>query len=167
MENQSLRPTPLAFTQSTITGYNLYADLQHVHMILCLISFDFSNRVFLNIFDGSYYAETQHLSEVLFKYNLEMFYPFHQRWCFQESSLGFFTGTQHVQEALCNILREYSTNHPHGHSFQFHVTHDNSSSKKQNSDLISKGITSPWVEYNDGCAWGCGIHSLLFVIYYF
>ena len=64
MENQSLRPTPLAFTQSTITGYNLYADLQHVHRILCLISFDFSNRVFLNIFDGSYYAETQHLSEV-------------------------------------------------------------------------------------------------------
>jgi len=103
----------------------------------------------------------------LFKYNLEMFYPFHQRWCFQESSLSFFAGTQHVQEALCNILREYSTNHPHGHSFQFHETHDNSSSKKQNSDLISKGITSPWVEYNDGCAWGCGIHSLLFVIYYF
>ena len=44
----------------------------------------------------------------LFKYNLEMFCPFHQRRYFQESSLDFFAGTQHVQEDLCNILREYS-----------------------------------------------------------
>ena len=64
MENQSLRPTPLAFTQSTISGCNLYADLQHVHRILYLILFDFSSRMFLNIFNGSYCAEKQQLSEV-------------------------------------------------------------------------------------------------------
>ena len=34
-------------------------------------------------------------------------------------------------------------------------------------NLISEGTTSLWVEYNDGCAQGCGIHSLLFVIILF
>ena len=121
MENQSLRPTPLAFTQSTIPRYNFYADLQHVHRILCLISFDFSKRVFLNIFNGSYYAEKQQLSEVSvqFKYHLEMFCPFHQRRYFQESSLDFFAGTQHVQEDLHHILQKYSTNHPMPTHFNF------------------------------------------------
>ena len=64
MENQSLRPTPLAFIQSTTLGCNIYADLQHVDRILYLISFDFKYRMFVNIFDGSYYAEMQHFSEV-------------------------------------------------------------------------------------------------------
>ena len=97
------------FAQSTITGCNLYADLQHVHRILCLISFDFSNIVFLNIFSGSCYAEN----------NLEIFCPFHQPRYFQESSLDFFAGMQHVQEDLCDILREYSTNHPMPTHFNF------------------------------------------------
>ena len=79
----------------------------------------------------------------LSKYNLEMFCPFHQRRYFQESSLDFFAGTQHVQEDLCDILREYSTNHPMPTHFNFHVTHDNSSSIVKISDLISEGITSP------------------------
>ena len=33
-------------------------------------------------------------------------------------------------------------------------------------DAVIKFL-SYFSEYNDGCAWGCGIHSLLFVIYYF
>ena len=143
MENQSLRPTPLAFTQSTISGYNLYADLQHVHRILCLISFDFSNRVFLNIFDGSYYAETQHLSEVFVQIQFRDVLSISPKMMFSGIFVGLFcwnaacTGSS--MQHSSRIFYESS----HGHSFQFHVTHDNSSSKKQNSDLISKGITSP------------------------
>ena len=119
MENQSFRPTPLVFTQSTITGCNLYADLQTVHRFLCLISFDFSNRLFLNIFNGSYYAEKQQLSEVSVQIQLRDVLSIYQRRYFQESSLDFFAGTQHVQEDLCDILREYSTNHPMPTHFNF------------------------------------------------
>jgi len=104
MENQSLRPTPLAFTQSTISGCNLYADLQHVHRILYLILFDFSSRMFLNIFNGSYYAEKQQLSEVSVQIQFRDVLSLHQRRYFQESSLDFFAGTQHAQEDLCDIL---------------------------------------------------------------
>ena len=42
----------------------MYANLQHVDRILYLISVDFKYRMFVNIFDGSYYAEMQHFSEV-------------------------------------------------------------------------------------------------------
>ena len=143
MENQSLRPTPLAFTQSTITGYNLYADLQHVHRILCLISFDFSNRVFLNIFDGSYYAETQHLSEVFVQIQFRYVLSISPKMMFSGIFIGLFRWNAAYTGSSVRHFSRIFYESSHGHSFQFHVTHDNSSSKKQNSDLISKGITSP------------------------
>ena len=167
MENQSLRPTPLAFTQSTISGCNLYADLQHVHRILYLILFDFSRRMFLNIFNGSFYAEKQQLSEVSVQIQFRDVLSISPTTIFSGIFIGLFRWNAACTGRSMRHSSRIFYESPHAHSFQFHVTHDNSSSIAKISDLISEGITSPWVEYNDGCAWGCGIHSLLFVIYYF
>ena len=143
MENQSLRPTPLAFTQSTISGCNLYADLQHVHRILCLISFDFSNRVFLNIFNGSYYAEKQQLSEVSVQIQFRDVLSISPTTIFSGFFIGLFrwsaTCTGRSMRHSSRTFYESS----HAHSFHFHVTHDNSSSIAKISDLIYEGITSP------------------------
>jgi len=168
MENQSLRPTPLAFIQSTTLGCNIYADLQHVDRILYLISFDFKYRMFVNIFDGSYYAEMQHFSEVSVQIQVrDILSVFTKDNIFRNVHWTFLLErSMYTGSSIRHPSRIFSES-SHGHSFQFNVTHDNSSSREQNSDLISEGKTSPWVEYNDGCAWGCGIHSLLFVIYYF
>ena len=64
--------------------------------------------------------------------------------------------TQHVQEIFF-----------HSHSFWFYKIHYSSFSKHVAESLISEGTTRHWVEYIDGCAYGYGIHSLMFVIVLF
>ena len=142
MKNQSLRPTPLAFTQSTISGCNLYADLQHVHRILYLILFDFSSRMFLNIFNGSYYAEKQQLSEVSVQIQFRDVLSISPTTIFSGIFMGLFRWNAACTGRPVQHSRIFYES-PHAHSFQFHVTHDNSSSIANISDLISEGITSP------------------------
>ena len=168
MENQSSIPTPLAITQTTIIGYNLYAEMQHTDRKLDLILFDFMYRLFRNLFDGSLYADMQHSSGVSVRIQLRdvlsLFIKcglFRNRcWIFklkrsmsQEVLLRFLKNIPRIiffSQPLISILRN---------SWQLNF-------EKQDSDLISEGTTSLWAECNDGCARGCGIHSLLFVIYY-
>ena len=146
MENQSLRPTPLAFihTQSTISGCNLYADLQHVHRILYLILFDFSSRMFLNIFNGSYYAEKQQLSEISVQIQFRDVLSISPTTIFSGIFIGLFRWN------ACSMYRKiYATFFENilritpCPLISISRNSYNSSSIAKISDLISEGITSP------------------------
>ena len=95
MESISLRITPIA-----IIGYNLYAGLQHVDRILCMISFQFSNRVSLTITDESYFAEKHYLSEISVQIQFRDIVSITIKMKFSGISIEVFAGTQYAQKEV-------------------------------------------------------------------